>query len=50
MKLITLALVATAWLLSPFVDADDHEFVGGIDVNAAFNLQVQMCSLLVSVR
>ena len=46
MKLKTLALVVTAWVLSPFVKADDHEFVGGIDVNAPFNLQVQMCALL----
>ncbi len=46
MKLTTLALVVTAWVLSPFVNADDHEFVGGIDVNAPFNLQVQMCALL----
>jgi len=44
-KLITISLAISAWLLSPLSQADHHEFVGGIEVAAPFNLQVQMCTL-----
>ena len=45
MKLFKFALAILAWLLSPITYADNHEFVGGIDVNAPFNIQAQMCTL-----
>ena len=45
LKLSTFSFAFLIWLLSPFTHADHHEFVGGIDVDAPFNLQVQMCAL-----
>jgi len=38
-------LVSCVLLFSVFATADNHQFVGGVEVTEPFNLQVQMCSL-----
>ena len=46
MKLIKSVLSISAFLYVSIAHADNHQFNEGADLNAPFNIQVQMCSLL----